>query len=58
MKEKNVTLLHSKITERGKLDTPNRYIHDYALSWLDTGTSINSGRDQLVLLAQTDKYTK
>ena len=32
-----------KIVERGKIDTPNTPIHDYALSWLSTGTSIQCG---------------
>ena len=33
-----------KIVERGKIDTPSTRIHDHALSWLRTGTLINSGR--------------
>jgi hypothetical protein len=51
----NVTLLNTvpisyrKIVERGKIYTPNTQIHDSSLSWLGTGTVINSGRVRLVL---------
>ena len=38
-----------KITERGKIYTPNTQIHEHSLSWLGTGTSIKSGRGKLVL---------
>ena len=33
----------------GKIDTSNIYINNRSLSWLGTGTSINSGRIKLVL---------
>jgi hypothetical protein len=29
-----------KIIEKGKMDTPNKQIHDHSLSWLGTDTSI------------------
>jgi hypothetical protein len=37
-----------KMTERGKIDTPNTQIHDRSLSWLGTGTSIKRGGVMLV----------
>jgi NADPH-dependent curcumin reductase CurA len=33
--------------EIGKIVTHNTHIHDHSLSWLDTGTSIKSGRVEL-----------
>jgi hypothetical protein len=42
-----------KISARGKIDTPNTQVHDRTISWLDTGTSIRSGRVKRVLLGQT-----
>jgi hypothetical protein len=36
----------------GKIDTSNIYINNRSLSWLGTGTSINSGRIKLVLWTQ------
>jgi hypothetical protein len=44
-----------KFVERGKIDTPNTYIHDCSLSWSRTDTSIKSGGVKLDLLAQTHK---
>ena len=38
-----------KIVEKEKIDTPNTQIHDRSLSWLDTGTSILSVRNKVVL---------
>ena len=35
------------------MDTPNTHIHDQAFSWLDTGTSIQSGGFKLILWDQT-----
>jgi hypothetical protein len=37
------------MVERGKINILNIRIHDHSLSWLDTGTSIKSGRVELVL---------
>jgi len=39
------TILKSniKIVERGKIDIPSTQLHDRSLSWLATGTSIESG---------------
>jgi len=31
-----------QIVENGKIENPNKHIHDYPLSWLCTGTSIIS----------------
>ena len=42
-----------KIVDIGKVDTPNTQIHDFSLSWLDTGTSITSGRVKLVIWTQS-----
>jgi len=36
---------------RGKIDTPNTYIHDRSLSWLGTDTSVKCGGIKLVLWA-------
>ena len=41
-----------KIIERDKVDNHNIQIHDRSISWLGTGTSINSGEVKLVLWAQ------
>ena len=38
---------------RGKIDTPNTYLHDRSLSWLGTGTSIRSGGIKLLSWSQT-----
>ena len=38
-----------EIVERGNIDTPNIYIHEYSLSWLSTGTSIDKGPNLLSL---------
>ena len=37
-----------KIVDRDKIDTPDTQVHDRALSWLDTGTSITSGSVKLL----------
>jgi hypothetical protein len=44
-KAKNITVPKSnrKIEEKGKMDIPNRHIHDRSLSRIGTGTSIKSG---------------
>jgi len=44
MKKKNITDPNSnrQIVENGKIETPNKHIHDHPLSWLSTGTSISS----------------
>ena len=47
-----------KIVKRYKIDTPNKQIHDISLSWLDTGTSIKSGRIKLVLWAQASTLSE
>ena len=38
--------------ERYKIDTPNTCVHDHLLSWLGTGTSIQSGWNKPILWAQ------
>ena len=38
-----------KIVERDKIDIPNTQIHTRSLTWLGTGTLINSGEVKLVL---------
>jgi hypothetical protein len=38
-----------EIAEIGTIDISNTQNHDRTLSWLDTGTSIKSGRVKLVL---------
>ena len=38
-----VPQFNAKMVEMGKINTPNRHIHDRSLSWLETGTSILSG---------------
>jgi hypothetical protein len=40
MKQKILFLI--QIVENGKIENPNKHIHDYPLSWLCTGTSIIS----------------
>jgi len=42
MKNKQKIPYSSKIIERGKFDTPNTHFHDRSLSWLGTGTPIQS----------------
>lgn len=50
MKTKKTFLnLIKKIIQTGKFNTDNT-LYDRALSWLDTGTSIQSGGGKLVLL--------
>ena len=55
MKNKNTAIPKSniKIVERGKIDTPNAYIHDRSLFWLGTGTSIRSDWVKLLSWSQT-----
>ena len=50
---KTVPKSKSYMVERVIIDTPNTQIHGHSLSWLGTGTSINSDRVELVLWAQT-----
>jgi hypothetical protein len=40
-----------KIVERGKIDTPNRQIHDHdrSISWYGTDISIQSGGVKLIV---------
>ena len=38
---------HTKIVEKGKIETLCAQIHDRSLSWLGTGTTINSEGDKL-----------
>ena len=47
-----------KFVERGKIDTPNTYIHDHPISGLVTGTWIESGRVKLVLGAQSSSLSE
>jgi len=35
-----VLQFNAKMVEMGKINTPNRHIHDRSLFWLETGTSI------------------
>jgi hypothetical protein len=47
--KKTVLKSDSKIGEPGKIDTPNTHVHYCLLSWLDTVTSMKSGRVKLVV---------
>ena len=38
------------IIERGKIYTLNTQIHDHSLSWLGTGTSIQSGGVRIIVI--------
>jgi hypothetical protein len=38
---------HTKIVQKGKIETLCAQIHDRSLSWLGTGTTINSDGDKL-----------
>jgi hypothetical protein len=57
--EKNTPSEHVQhpieIVERDNIDTPNIYIHEYSLSWLSTGTSIDKNvcEGRLVYWVQT-----
>ena len=56
MKNKNTGTIpksNIKIVERGKINTPNGYIHDRSLSWLGTVTSIRSGGVKLLSWSRT-----
>jgi len=44
-----VPITNCKIVERGKMGSPNTHIHDRALDWFGTCTSIKHGRVKLVL---------
>jgi hypothetical protein len=41
MKKITVSNSNRKIVEYGKIETPNKHIHDRLLSWLSTDTSID-----------------
>jgi len=41
---RNSSKIQQKTVERGTVDTPNTHKHDLLLSWLSTGTSINSAK--------------
>ena len=36
-------IIETNIIDRGKIDTPNKYIYDWSLSWLGTGTPVKCG---------------
>jgi hypothetical protein len=46
---KQFQIMIEKIIEKEKIDSPNTQVHDHSLSWLDTGTSILSVRNKVVL---------
>ena len=47
---------YTKIVERDKINTPNTQIHDRALTWLSTGTSIKCGAVKLARWAQPSSF--
>ena len=53
-----VTKSNCKMVERGKIDTPNTYIHDDSFFRLCTGISIKSVGFNLVLCVQTSSLSE
>ena len=53
-----VTKSNSKMVERGKIDTPNTYIHDDSFFHLCTCISIKSVGFNLVLCVQTSSLSE
>jgi hypothetical protein len=53
-----VPITNCKIVERGKMGSPNTHIHDRALAWFGTCTSIKHDRVKLVLWTQTSPLSE